>query len=254
MKRRDFLKTVGGGAAAALFSGCEADRKHAAQKAARERLLQAQHRPNILWLISEDTSPDFACYGNSLVKTPNLDRLASEGARYTNAFVTGPVSSTSRSAIITGMYQTSIGAHQHRSHRNDSHLLPHPIMPVTEYFRRGGYFRCNCAGLNYKQEGKTDWNFMYMSSALRRHRLVPAPAGPAVLRPDQLQPHPARLPAGQAQPDRPGQGDAAPLLSRSSARPSGLGRLPRIHPAPRYGNRRRPAMARRKKAWPRTPS
>ncbi len=163
MKRRDFLKTVGCGTVAALFSGCETDRKHAAQKAARAQLLKAQHRPNILWLISEDTSPDLACYGNNLVKTPNLDRLASEGARYTNAFVTGPVSSTSRSALITGMYQTSIGAHQHRSHRNDSHILPRPVMPVTEHFRRGAYFRCNCAGLNYKQEGKTDWNFMYMS-------------------------------------------------------------------------------------------
>jgi N-sulfoglucosamine sulfohydrolase len=164
MKRRDFLKAVGCGTAAALVSGCSAaDRRHAAQKAARERLLKAQNRTNILWLISEDTSPDLACYGHSLVKTPNLDRLASEGARYTNAFVTGPVSSTSRSAIMTGMYQTSIGAHQDPSHRSDTHVLPNPVMPITEHFRRGGYFRCNCAGLNYKQEGKTDWNFMYMT-------------------------------------------------------------------------------------------
>ncbi len=163
MKRRDFLKTVGCGTAAALLSGCQTDRKRAAQKAALARMVKAQSRPNILWLISEDTSPDLACYGNSLVKTPNLDRLASEGARYTNAFVTGPVCSASRSAIITGMYQTSIGAHNHRSHRNDTHILPNPVMLLTEHFRRDGYFRCNCAGLNYKQEGKTDWNFMYMA-------------------------------------------------------------------------------------------
>jgi N-sulfoglucosamine sulfohydrolase len=163
MKRRDFLKTVGCGTAAALFSGCSTDPKRAARQAARARLLKAQGGPNILWLISEDTSPDLACYGHHLVKTPNLDRLASEGARYTNAFVTGPVCSASRSAIMTGMYQTSIGAQNHRSHRNDGHVLPPPVLLLTEYFRRAGYFRCNCAGLNYKQEGKTDWNFMYMT-------------------------------------------------------------------------------------------
>ena len=162
MKRRDFLKTVGCGTAA-LFSGCATDPKRATRQAARARILKAQNRPNILWLISEDTSPDLACYGNNLVKTPNLDRLASEGARYTNAFVTGPVCSASRSAIMTGMYQTSIGAQNHRSHRSDGHILPNPVMLITEHFRRGGYFRCNCAGLNYKQEGKTDWNFMYMT-------------------------------------------------------------------------------------------
>jgi len=162
MERRDFLKMVGCGTAA-LLAGCTTSRKQAAPNAAHARMLRAKGRPNILWLISEDTSPDLACYGNTLVKTPNLDKLASEGARYTSAFVTGPVCSASRSAIMTGMYQTSIGAHHHRSHRDDGYLLPHPVMLITEYFRRAGYFRCNCAGLNYKQEGKTDWNFMYMT-------------------------------------------------------------------------------------------
>jgi uncharacterized sulfatase len=163
MKRRDFLKTVGCGTAAALLSGCSTDPKRASRDAARARLSQAKGRPNILWLISEDTSPDMACYGNTLVKTPNIDKLASEGAMYTNAFVTGPVCSAARSALMTGMYQTTIGAHHHRSHRNDGYLLPNPVMLITEYFRRAGYFRCNCAGLNYKQAGKTDWNFMYMT-------------------------------------------------------------------------------------------
>ena len=90
-------------------------------------MLQAKGKPNILWLISEDTSPDLACYGNTLVKTPNLDKLAGQGAMYTNAFVTGPVCSASRSAIMTGMYQTSIGAHNHRSHRDDGYMLPHAV-------------------------------------------------------------------------------------------------------------------------------
>jgi N-sulfoglucosamine sulfohydrolase len=147
MKRRDFLKVTGGTAAAALFSGCST---------APEKKTS---RPNILWLISEDTSPDFACYGNTTVKTPQLDKLASEGAMYTNAFMTAPVCSAARSAFMTGMYQTTIGAHNHRSHRNDGYSLPKPAALVTEYFRQAGYFTCNCDGLNYKKPGKTDWNF-----------------------------------------------------------------------------------------------
>ncbi|MBA4140514.1 MAG: sulfatase-like hydrolase/transferase, partial [Segetibacter sp.] len=64
-------------------------------------------KPNIVWIITEDMSPELGCYGYPLVQTPNLDRLASQGVRYTNTFVTGPVCSASRSALITGMYQTS---------------------------------------------------------------------------------------------------------------------------------------------------
>ncbi len=160
MKRRDFLKAVGGGTAAAFLSGCAAPPKRPSRNPLAK---DKKNLPNIVWLLSEDTCPDLACYGHPLVKTPNLDKLAGEGARFTNAFVTAPVCSASRSALMTGMYQTTIGAHNHRSHRNDSHMLPHPALLLLEYFRRAGYWRCNCAGLNYKQAGKTDWNFVSMS-------------------------------------------------------------------------------------------
>jgi uncharacterized sulfatase len=153
MKRRDFLKSVGCGAVG-LLSGCETvpDKR-------KKKPVVRKDRPNILWLISEDTSPDLACYGGPLVRTPNLDRLAGEGARFTNAFVTGPVCSASRSAIMTGMYQTSIDAHNHRSHRSDGYTLTPPVTVITELFRRAGYFTSNCAGLAYRKPGKTDWNF-----------------------------------------------------------------------------------------------
>lgn len=147
MKRRDFLKTVGGAAAGAMLGGCAAGPE------------QSGPRPNVLWLISEDTSPDLACYGDTTVKTPWLDQLAHDGAMFTNAFVTGPVCSASRSAFMTGMYQTCIGAHNHRSHRRDGYKLPEPAALITEDFRQAGYFVCNCDGLNYKKPGKTDWNF-----------------------------------------------------------------------------------------------
>ena len=116
-------------------------------------------KPNILWIIAEDLSPDLACYGNSLVKTPNIDKLAAQGARYTNAFTTSPVCSPSRSAFMTGMYQTGIGAHNHRSHRYDDYTLPEPVKVFTAHFRSAGYFTCNCSSLNWQKPGKTDLNF-----------------------------------------------------------------------------------------------
>jgi len=122
----------------------------------------APARPNILWLIAEDLSPDLGCYGDRAVQTPNLDRLAREGMRFTNAFVTGPVCSASRSAIATGMYQTTIGAHNHRSHRDDGYRLPQGIEPFTRYLQRAGYHTSNVinAAPGVRGTGKTDFNFV----------------------------------------------------------------------------------------------
>ena len=78
---------------------------------------QAADAPNILWVIAEDLGPALSCYGNTDISTPNLDRFAAEGVRYSRAYTTAPVCSASRSAFMTGMYQTTIGAHHHRSGR-----------------------------------------------------------------------------------------------------------------------------------------
>jgi len=117
-------------------------------------------RPNILWLIAEDMSPDLGCYGESIVKTPNIDKLAGQGAVFTNAFATNPVCSPSRSAFMTGMYQSSIGAHHHRSHREDGYRLPAPVCVFTEYFKREGYFTANIKDIAPGVgTGKWDYNF-----------------------------------------------------------------------------------------------
>ena len=66
--------------------------------------------PNIVWIFVDDMSANFSCYGEKLIETPHVDRLAREGTRFTQAFVTAPVCSPCRSALITGCYQTTIGA------------------------------------------------------------------------------------------------------------------------------------------------
>jgi len=114
-------------------------------------------QPNVLWIYGEDLSPELGCYGTPAVQTPNIDRLAAEGTRYTNAFVTCPVCSPSRSALITGTYQTHFDAHNHRSNRDKP--LRADMKLITDCFREAGYFTCNSPGPPYNRPGKTDFNF-----------------------------------------------------------------------------------------------
>jgi len=116
---------------------------------------------NILWISLEDTSPRFGCYGDPIALTPNIDKLAAEGARYPNAFSTAGVCAPSRSAIITGMYQTSIGTqHMRTAHTNPAtpelptpyEAVPPPyVKTFTEYLRAAGYYCTN--------NSKTDYQF-----------------------------------------------------------------------------------------------
>jgi N-sulfoglucosamine sulfohydrolase len=72
-------------------------------------------RYNILWLSCEDINPTIACYGTEGIETPNIDRLAKEGIRYTNAYSTVGVCAPSRSTIITGKYPVTLGTHNMRT-------------------------------------------------------------------------------------------------------------------------------------------
>ena len=129
-------------------------------------------RPNILWMSCEDISPRLGCYGDPVAQTPNIDRLAGEGVRYTNVFTSAPVCAPCRSGIITGMYQTSIGTHHMRtSHTGRTEELPTPYASVpphyvkafTEYLRTAGYYCTNNSKTDYQFSGFTDvpvsiWN------------------------------------------------------------------------------------------------
>jgi arylsulfatase A-like enzyme len=118
-------------------------------------------RPNILWIVVDDMSANFSCYGETLIETPNVDRLASEGARFSRAFITAPVCSPCRSALITGCYQTTIGAHHHRSGRGKLKIrLPDGVVPVPVLFQQAGYYACiGGHGAGGDALGKTDYNF-----------------------------------------------------------------------------------------------
>lgn len=100
---------------------------------------QEDQRPNILWIISEDMSQDQACYGNPLVQTPTIDRLAREGMRFTHMFTAAGVCSPSRTALATGMYQNGIGAMHMRYADELKPPLPPGVKTVAHILRDNGY-------------------------------------------------------------------------------------------------------------------
>lgn len=121
-------------------------------------------QPNVLWLIAEDLSPDLGCYSNRLVQTPNLDKLAAGGVRFFNAFTTASICSPSRSAFLTGMYQTSIDSHQHRN--LNPKPLPSGVELLTSHFRRNGYFIFNGQADDLSKAGKVDVNFVFDEASI----------------------------------------------------------------------------------------
>lgn len=143
-----------------LFS-CRAQKK--------EEVKEDVKQPNILWIFAEDLSPFMGVYGDSINKnaTPVIDKLASEGVMFKRAYTTAPVCSAARSALITGVMQTTTGTHNHRSSRTtDGEIvpealrinLPEGMKTIPELMKEAGYFTFN--------QGKDDYNFHYNRLAL----------------------------------------------------------------------------------------
>ena len=112
-------------------------------------------RPNILWILVDDIGLDLGCYGRKEVHTPNLDRLASEGARYTRAFTPASVCSPCRSSFITGLYPNQVFSHNMRIYAPlVKHALPNGVECFTKYIRDAGY----AVGMPSEYQ-KLDWGF-----------------------------------------------------------------------------------------------
>jgi len=143
LTRRRFLSVAGIGVTTVLLQ--QTPRSGAA----------SDSRPNILWLSCEDISPHIRCFGDEHAITPNIDQLASEGVRYTNAFTTAGVCAPCRSGIITGMYQTTIGT----QHMRCNAKLPPMIKAFSTYLRRAGYYCTNNSKTDYQTGDLRDaWN------------------------------------------------------------------------------------------------
>ena len=114
--RRDFIKMTGLSAAALTFLGCTSSETAKCGLLAKKPT--GRKPPNILLIVSDDQGyNDLGCYGSSEVKTPNLDRLAADGVRLTNFYVTWPACTPSRGSLLTGRYPQRNGTYD--MFRND---------------------------------------------------------------------------------------------------------------------------------------
>lgn len=119
-------------------------------------------RPNIIWIVGENLNLDLGIYGEELVATPHLDSLGKQGMVFTHVFSTSPVCAPSRSAFMTGMYQTTTDTHNMRSHREDDYRLPEGVRPITHRLSDAGYYTANITniGEHIVGTGKLDLNFV----------------------------------------------------------------------------------------------
>ncbi len=109
-------------------------------------LAQTGGKPNIIWIVSEDNNAAMVgCYGNKFATTPNIDKLATEGIRFSNAFSTAPVCAPSRATLITGMYPPSLGT----EHMRSSYPVPAFVKFFPRYLREAGYYTTNNSKKDY---------------------------------------------------------------------------------------------------------
>ncbi|WDE98172.1 sulfatase-like hydrolase/transferase [Lentisphaera profundi] len=117
-------------------------------------------KPNILWLTSEDNNvTHIGCYGNEVAITPNIDKLATEGFRYTHAYSNAAVCSATRTSWITGMNAVSMAGHNHRS---NVAVPQDKVIFYPQQLKKAGYFTGNHTKRDYNTRDdsrlKTLWD------------------------------------------------------------------------------------------------
>ena len=125
LNRRDFLKTVSFGAAALATGGF----------AGGTRRKAAKNLNFVFFLVDDLGWKDLGCFGSTFYETPNVDRLASQGMRFTNAYAACPVCSPTRASIMTGKYPARLDLTDYLKGRRKAKLIPADYrdeMPLEE--------------------------------------------------------------------------------------------------------------------------
>ena len=130
--RRNFLKALGFGATTLAAHGCAGITRLTGGNASGEK-------PNIIFILADDLGwAELGCYGNKFNETPNLDKLASQGMRFTEAYAAAPVCSPYRAALMTGQYPARLGITDYLR-PNDAKHLSTDYVTIAEMLRQAGY-------------------------------------------------------------------------------------------------------------------
>ena len=133
LNRRDFLSLAAGSSIAAAMSlaGCNGN--------LAEARTAAKKQPNIIFLLTDDHRADaMGCAGNPIIQTPNMDDLAANGVRFTNAFVTTSICCSSRASIFTGQWTRRHGIINFNTHFSEEALAEtYPMLLSQAGYRIG---------------------------------------------------------------------------------------------------------------------
>lgn len=133
---------------------------------------QAERLPNIVFVLADDLGwAELGCYGNTFNETPNLDRMAKDGMRFTQAYAAGPVCSPYRAALLTGQHPARLGILDYLR-PNSANRLPTDLVTLPEMLKRNGYAtgmigKWHLTGYKFQEaehetrptEHGFDWNF-----------------------------------------------------------------------------------------------
>ena len=133
MNRRDFLTAVPGAALGALAAGCTA--------AARTHAGAPPAKPNIVYIIADDLGyGDLGCYGQTHFKTPNIDRLAAEGLKFTQHYAGSTVCAPSRCVLMTGLHTGHSYVRGNKEHKPvGQEPIPAGTVTVAKRLKAAGY-------------------------------------------------------------------------------------------------------------------
>jgi arylsulfatase A-like enzyme len=134
MDRRGFLKGLGFGAAMLALPSCASARQRSA----------ASKKPNFVFFLIDDLGwTDVGCFGSSFYETPNIDRLASQGMKFTDAYAACPVCSPTRGSILAGKYPARLGITQWIGGSDEptkyKHFLDLEEVTIAEVLKGEGY-------------------------------------------------------------------------------------------------------------------
>jgi len=135
MDRRDFLKKYS--AVAGSIALLNSTKTLAGAMKLRNSL--NYKRPNIVIFLADDLGyQDLGCYGNNIIKTPNIDKLASQGVRFTDCYAASPVCSPSRAGLLTGRIPCRSMLYNHIKPGNPIHLKKEEVT-IAKLLQQGGY-------------------------------------------------------------------------------------------------------------------
>ena len=136
MNRREFLAGMGAGVASMAFAGCTT---------ALVKKTPGRDRPNILVIMSDEHNASVTgCYGNSIIQTPNLDRLAAGGTTFESCYCNSPLCVPSRLSFTAGKYVSRIGAWS-----NDCRLDSDDVPSLPRILTAAGYESYLCGKMHY---------------------------------------------------------------------------------------------------------